>query len=284
MLIPYTKAHGSKNDFLLTWASALPTGLDDGALKRLAQAICDRYTGVGADGWLVVTEGPGKETDSIRLINSDGSDSEMSGNGTRCAAAFLMESVREGNEITIRTGAGPKDLRVVERAGRRFVFEMDMGTARYSKDELDVTLTILGVPLTAAILNVGNPQCAVMVEDFQLDWRKLGKAIEWHERFPNRTNVSFVRVVDRHAIEVRFWERGAGETMSSGTGSTGAAFAALLRGAVDSPVEVRTPAGALHLRLAGEGSGGGNNMILTGPAELVARGDFFWSERDKTES
>jgi diaminopimelate epimerase len=120
------------------------------------------------------------------------------------------------------------------------------------------------------ILNVGNPQCAVLVEHFDFDWQGMGARLSRHPRFPHGTNVSFVSVIDRHAIEVRFFERGAGETMSSGTGSTGAAAAARARGLVETPLRVLTPAGPLELRWDGE------DILLEGPAEIVATGEFFW--------
>jgi len=123
----------------------------------------------------------------------------------------------------------------------------------------------------ATILNVGNPQCAVFVDHFDFDWRAEGARIENHRMFPNRTNVSFVRAMDGHAIEVRFWERGAGETMSSGTGSTGAAAAAAARGLVEDHVEVRTPAGPLNVRWSGD------DLLLAGPAEIVSHGEFYWA-------
>ena len=123
-------------------------------------------------------------------------------------------------------------------------------------------------PRDVTLLWVGNPQCAVPVEHFDFDWRALGAEIERHPHFPNRTNVSFVKPVDQHTIEVRFWERGAGETMSSGTGSTGAAAMAVARGWVTSPVRVLTPAGPIDLRFDGD-------IHLTGPAAIVAEGEFF---------
>src|SRR5262249_38711673 len=119
------------------------------------------------------------------------------------------------------------------------------------------------------ILNIGNPQCALFVEDFDFDWRAKGAMIERHARFPNRTNVSFIRLLDEHTIDVRFWERGAGETMSSGTGSSGAASAALARGLVTNPVEVRTPAGPLKIRWDGD------EIFLAGPAQIIATGEFY---------
>lgn len=263
MKIPFTKAHGARNDFLLTWQRDLPENAD---LAALAIAICDRHTGAGADGWLVVSGSPDQDA-SIRLWNSDGSTSEMSGNGTRCAAAFLIEAGHSSPEIVIVTGAGPKHLRLLDRRGHAFSFEMNMGRARI--EELHARVQ----NHDAVILNVGNPQCAVMVDSFDLDWRSLGASIERDPRFPHRTNVSFVQHLDSHTIDVRFFERGAGETMSSGTGSTGAAAAAVARGLVRSPVEVRTPAGPLQLRWRDD------DILLAGPAEIVAAGEFYFESQ-----
>lgn len=259
MKIPFTKAHGARNDFLLTWEHHLAESADSAAI---AVAICDRHTGVGADGWLLVSSNASGAA-SIRLWNSDGSTSEMSGNGTRCAAAFLIEAGHASEEIVIGTGAGPKHLRLLDRQNHAFSFEMNMGRARI--EELHARVQ----GQDAVILNVGNPQCAVKVDSFDLDWRALGEVIERDPRFPNRTNVSFVQVLDAHTIDVRFFERGAGETMSSGTGSTGAAAAAFARGLVQSPVEVRTPAGPLALRWHG------HEILLAGPAEIIATGEFY---------
>ncbi len=252
--IPFTKAHGAKNDFLLTWEDDAPSE----NRPELACAICDRHTGVGADGWLLVTR-----QGAITLYNSDGSMAEISGNGTRCAAAFLIRAGMATDSIEIMTGAGPKKLRLLERTGLSFTFEMNMGTAQvrephFSLDSRDVSLVW-----------VGNPQCAVPVENFDFDWRALGARIESDPLFPNRTNVSFLRPLDRHTLEVRFWERGAGETMSSGTGSTGAVAAAIARGMVESPVRVITPAGPLDIRQEED------EFFLVGPSQIVADGYFL---------
>jgi len=261
MNIPFTKAHGARNDFLLTWRDQLPASAD---AQAASIAICDRHTGVGADGWLIVSKAEGADG-AIELWNSDGSRSEISGNGTRCAAAFLIDAGFAGGEVRILTGAGLKYLSLLERDGRKYSFEMNMGAASVE----DLHTAILNQDAT--ILTVGNPQCAVFVKDFSLDWRSVGAALERHPRFPNRTNVSFIQVLDDHSIDVRFWERGAGETMSSGTGSTGAAAAAVARGLVRSPVSVLTPAGPLELRWKGQ------DILLAGPAELVATGEFYWN-------
>lgn len=263
MTIPFTKSHGAKNDFLLTKISEAPTG----DLPGLARAICDRHTGVGADGWMLIDVAPGPDYDcAIRLFNSDGSEAEISGNGTRCAAAFLIESGHPGVDVRVRTGAGVKHLRLLGRRGRQFLFEMNMGRPAITAEHL--SLELADGPRDVTLVWVGNPQCVVPVADFDFDWRALGAEIEHHPHFPNRTNVSFLRACDTHAVEVRFWERGAGETMSSGTGSTGAFAAAVRRGLMSSPGRVVTPAGPLELRWEGD-------IFLTGPAELVAAGSFF---------
>lgn len=256
MKIPFTKAHGARNDFLLTWAHEAPHAqLDEAAI-----AICDRHAGVGADGWLLVTPPLEGRPPAIRLFNPDGGEVEMSGNGTRCAAAFLIDSGVPGPDITIVTGAGPKHLHLLERHGLKYIFEMNMGSP--------VVEDLMGGPNGSTIVNVGNPQCALFVDNFDFDWPAVGAQLERHDRFPNRTNVSFVKVVDGHAIDVRFFERGAGVTQSSGTGSTGAFVAAVSRGLVASPAIVHTPAGPLRLRWDAD------EVFMVGPAEITAGGTF----------
>lgn len=262
MEIPFVKAHGAANDFLLTWRDALDPACD---LRAAARSICERHTGIGADGWMVMDRSSVADP-SIVLYNADGSISEISGNGTRCVAALLLyKGIAAGPELRIQTGAGLKYLRLMKRAGRHFELEMNMGTP--AVEDLRALLPLAGGPVEAALLNVGNPQCAVLVDRFPENWREAGAALERHPRFPNRTNVSFVRVTGPHSIEVRIWERGVGETNSSGTGSTGAAAASILRGLTQSPVTVETQAGPLQFRWD-------DSMFLSGPAEIVGRGVF----------
>jgi diaminopimelate epimerase len=259
MTVPFTKAHGAGNDFLLSWTEQVSV-VD---LPSTARAICDRHTGIGADGWMLIRD------HSIRLFNADGSEPEISGNGTRCAAALLIDAGRASGDLIISTGAGPKHLRLLERNGRRFLFEMDMGAPKFDPREIRYPLPLRRGPQEVTIVDVGNPQCVVFVDEFPPDWETLGAEIEGHAHFPKRTNVSFVRVVDAHTIDTRFYERGAGVTLSSGTGSTGAAVAAILRKLVSSPVTVRTPAGeSLSLRWD-------ESVYLTGPAEIVGTGEFY---------
>lgn len=259
MTIPFTKAHGAGNDFLLSWSERVPHV----GLPSTARAICNRHTGIGADGWMLVRD------TSIRLFNADGSEAEISGNGTRCAAALLIDAGRATGDLTITTGAGPKHLRLIERNGRRFRFEMDMGRPVFHPHQVRFALPLQGGIQEVSILDVGNPQCVVVVPSFPPDWQKLGAEIEAHPHFPKRTNVSFVRPVDQHTIEARFYERGAGVTLSSGTGSTGAAVAAILRKIVASPVRVLASSGEpLDLRWE-------DSVYLTGPAEIVGAGEFY---------
>lgn len=259
--IPFAKLHGAENDFLLTWGEDAP----DGDLPEITRRICARTTGIGADGWMLVwREDEGLRT---RLFNSDGSEPEMSGNGTRCAAAFgLIKGAVSRPTIPVVTAAGRKMLRLVSGDGNRFSFEMNMGLP--TVDEVRTTLHLAGRDFDATLLNVGNPQCALFVTSLPDDWRMAAQEAEGLERFPNRSNVSLVQVVDRHTIEAVFYERGAGETRSSGTGSTGAGAAAILRGEAESPVEIRTPAGSMALRWE-------DSVYLTGPAEMIGEGRYF---------
>jgi diaminopimelate epimerase len=266
MKIPFTKAHGAHNDFLLTWRRDAPEP-EAHDYAGIARAICERHTGIGADGWMLVDPPHDAEAEgTIQLYNSDGSMAEISGNGTRCAAAFLIRHGHAPGIVRVRTGAGIKTLRLLRRRDLAFEFEMNMGRPEVQAERFELPLAAGSREVT--VLWVGNPQCAVPVEDFDFDWRTMGAEIETHCHFPNRTNVSFVKAVDRHTIDVRFWERGAGETMSSGTGSTGAAAMAMARGMVDSPVRVSTVAGPMDIRFE-------EDAYLTGPAELVAEGVFF---------
>lgn len=281
MEISFTKAHAVGNDFLVIEAAELASGgLADRDLAEFSRKICDRHLGVGADGLEIVDAAgadrvrivdapvPATKADaSIRLFNSDGSEAEISGNGTRCVAAHLLDRGRQ-SPLRIATKAGVKALRLIERRGPVFQLEMSMGRPAYRREEIGCRIkTGLG-NREVTILDVGNPQVALLVDDFEFDWRALGREIESHPRFPNRTNVSFSQVLDRHTMEVRFWERGAGETMSSGTGSTGAVVAAILAGRAESPVTVATPAGEMKLRWEDE-------VLLEGPAQLVALGRYL---------
>lgn len=264
--IPFTKAHGARNDFLLTWLHEAPQT----NLSQAAIAICDRNAGVGADGWMLVTAPSSEAPPAIRLFNPDGGEAEISGNGTRCAAAFLVNAGLQGERVLIRTGAGPKHLQLLQRDGLRFLFEMNMGAPGLEEGHLRYALRTSAGVKDATILYVGNPQCALFVDDFDFDWKALGAEIERLPPFPNRTNVSFVKVIDDANIDVRFFERGAGFTMSSGTGSTGAFASAVLRGLIGRRATVQTLAGPLEFVWEGDA------ISMRGPAEITASGEYYF--------
>lgn len=251
--VSFVKAHGCGNDFLIVDGSA---PVDAAAL---ATAMCDRHTGVGADG-LYFLDGH-----TVHLYNSDGSPASLSGNGTRCVAAVLA-SRGEGPVVRVDTGAGPRELRLTSREGNVYHFAMNLGRVGVSpgpEGSLDVA--------------IGNPQCINFVDSFDFDWKARGAALEYHPHYPDRTNVEFVRAIGPHHIEIRIWERGAGWTLSSGTGASASAVAAVHAGYAEYPVTVQTEGGRLLVEQTGlERSGG--EVVLNGPAEIIAEGFFYRSD------
>jgi diaminopimelate epimerase len=278
--IPFSKFHGLANDFVVAEARGLP-----GRLPQLARSICERHTGVGADGFLVVLPPRKKKHQArVRFFNADGSEAEMSGNGIRCVAAFLLERAATKGILRIETAAGVKSLHVVESEKGKWTFRVAMGRPVLKPAQIPFTgrqsaAPVVGFPLETScgplpvtVTSMGNPHCTVFVSDFAaVDWLRLGREIEVNPLLPNRTNVEFVRVVSSQDIEVRFWERGVGETMSSGTGSCAAAVACVLNRRTGRQVRVRTPTGTLEVTWPARGE-----VSLTGPVELIARGTYYY--------
>lgn len=259
--IPFVKASACGNDFLLVDFSLAP---DPRELRSFSQRICDRHHGVGADGveWML----PHSSADvEIRLINADGSEAEISGNGTRCVAAYLC--AEQGKEkITIQTGAGLKTCILTSRNAWDYEFEIAMGAAVVER-ELTVktgTRQVSGIPVS-----MGNPHYATFVSEFPSDWQSQAAEVQASPVFRHGVNVEFVMIQSKHEIAVRFFERGVGETMSSGTGSCASAVAAMVTGRCDSPVKVHSPGGTQTVRTDG------SDVFLRGPARLVCRGEFF---------
>ncbi len=259
--VSFTKAHGCGNDFLIVAEEPAQLAPLDGFVRR----ICNRHYGVGADGLYLLSPASGDAEAEIQLYNCDGSPAEVSGNGTRCVAAVLVAEgrVADAARLRIRTGAGLKELRLLERDGNRFRFEMGLGVARVST----------GPEETLAVA-LGNPHCVVFVKGFDFDWKARGRALERHPQFPDGANVEFVRLIEPQLMEARFWERGAGHTLASGTGATAAAVAAIHAGRARSPVTVSTEGGQMEVRWEKDGE-----VYLTGAAEIVCRGEFFWDPR-----
>ena len=279
--IQFGKFHGLGNDFIVARGKGLP-----GNLAELARAITARTTGVGADGFLVVLPPRDSRNDArVRLFNSDGSEPEMSGNGIRCVGAFLLSGSRPKSQLAIETPAGLKTLHLLKGGKGKYVFRVSMGAPILDAPRIPFRPSrfespIVGFPLRtrpgdvlATVTSMGNPHCTVFVRNFDsLDWQALGRAIECDKHFPNRTNVEFVRVISRRCIEVRFWERGVGFTQSSGTGSCGATVASILNGFTERKVTAQTLAGKLEIEWPEDGE-----VFLTGPAERIAEGKFYFS-------
>jgi diaminopimelate epimerase len=261
--IPFVKASACGNDFLVIDSSAVPAGSD---LHAFTQRICDRHDGIGADGveWMLPHSAADVE---IRLINADGSDAEISGNGTRCVAAFLC--AEQGKEkITIQTGAGLKTCVLTSHNTWEYEFEIAMGSAAVERELAVKTRAgeVRGIPVS-----MGNPHYVVFVPDFPPDWQAHAAEIQRASQFKHGVNVEFVAAGSRHEIRARFFERGVGETRSSGTGSCASAAAAMATGRAESPVKVQAPGGAQTVRQEG------NSILLRGPARLLCRGEFFVS-------
>ena len=256
--IPFVKATACGNDFLLVDFAHAPSDI-----YSLTRRICDRHNGVGADGieWLL----PATDADiRVRLLNADGSEAEISGNGTRCVAAwYCAENSRDS--VVIRTGAGLKRCELTRREGHSFEFRGSMGEPEIG-DDFSIRFTY--GEMTGTPVSMGNPHFVVFVPQFELGWQAVAQQISKHHDFKHGMNVEFVRMLGPGEIEVRFCERGVGETMSSGTGSCAAAVASIHAGKVRSPVQVRAPGGVQRVEWSGE-------VLLTGPATLLCRGEFF---------
>jgi diaminopimelate epimerase len=256
--IPFMKASACGNDFLIIDAAHAP--IDVAAISR---RLCERHNGVGADGveWLF----PDTEADVFaRLFNADGSEAEISGNGTRCVAAELC--ARTGKEqVIVRTGAGLKICRLTGRRGATFEFEADMGQPVVGEPvSIDTTSPLA----RGAEVSMGNPHFVIFVDTFPEGWQRDASVIGAQPRFPQGTNVEYVVVRGPNEIEIRLFERGVGETESSGTGSCASAVAAIASGRVSSPVAVIAPGGAQTVRWD-------KHVYLTGPATLICRGEFI---------
>ncbi len=256
--IPFAKVSACGNDFLVI--DIAHAGSD---IAELTRKLCDRHNGVGADGveWLIVSQDADMEA---RLINADGSEAEVSGNGTRCVAACIAEHGTK-EHITIQTGAGIKTCQLIAHDGNQFQFKTAMGRPDIAGE---LTVKAVGAETKGVRLSTGNPHFVIFVESFIEGWQTLADAIAHTVHFPQGTNIEFVRIVERHEIEIRLYERGVGETQSSGTGSCASAVAAIHTGLCESPVRVRTPGGAQVVAWDEE-------ITLTGPATIVCTGQFF---------
>jgi len=282
----FTKAQGMGNDFLIIEVAGIAELPNAG---QLALQMCERNYGAGADGIVFVGRSDSEDADfASRIFNADGSEAGVSGNGTRCAAACLYHSSSWSEaEIRIATAAGVKHGRLVSREGTRFKFEFDMGRPALSSEAVPMTpgspleqvvqypLRLGGDLLEVTCMSMGNPQCVIFVNDFDgVNLEEIGPLIEHHPIFPDRVNVEFARVVSPGEIEIRIWERGAGHTLSSGTGSCASAVAAALNGLTDRIVRVATEGGTLRVNWQAD-----DRVMLTASAEVIYEGRWLQSDR-----
>lgn len=274
MKLEFTKMHGLGNDFVVIDGIRQPFSLTPEQLRYLA----DRHFGVGCDQILVVERPTRDDVDfRYRIFNADGGEVEQCGNGARCFVRFVHEQgLTDKREIRVETMAGIITPRL-EGDGKVTV---DMGVPRFLPHEIpflhddDVVVYNLDVAddtLEVSVVSMGNPH-AVQVVDC-VDSAPVGEhgpLIEAHERFPQRVNAGFMQVVDKHAIKLRVYERGAGETLACGTGACAAAVAGIRRGLLASPVRVSTRGGDLSIAWGGEG----RPVLMTGPAQTVFSGEI----------
>jgi diaminopimelate epimerase len=253
------KAHAYGNDFLCAPAAEAPADLES-----LARAVCHRHQGIGADGLLLYTLHD--RGASMKLLNADGSWSELSGNGLRCLAALVArtQDLQPGTTVTIRTDAGTKPLQLLARDGERYTFRAGMGQPTNLRQ---ATIAVLGESLTASLLEIGNPQCIMLgpLPDAER-FNRLGPALATHSMFPAGTNVEFAEVEAPDRVRILIWERGVGPTTSSGTGSSASAVAAAAHAGASRSVDVIAPGGTQRVDWREDG------VHLTGWAEVILEG------------
>jgi diaminopimelate epimerase len=273
----FAKAHGLGNDFVLVERADCPS--DAGPWAR---RLCDRHEGVGGDGVLVYAVEPGRVR--MRLINADGGDAEISGNGVRCLAAWAVGRGLVPPRHVVETTPGPRPVVVEPLGGGRYRVATDLGPPVLASAAIPVSLApprdrVVDHPLSAAgeavrvtATSLGNPHCAVFMDAPPDDARvaRLGPALESHPFFPRKTNVEFVSVVSRAEIRARFWERGVGPTRASGTGSASAAVAAVLKGLTDRKLRVVCDGGALEVEWPE-----GGHVHQVGEVEVLFEGEWL---------
>jgi diaminopimelate epimerase len=262
MKLPFTKMHGAGNDFVVLNFTTGKFNLSEEQIKKLA----DRHLGVGCDQILVVEAPRNTGVDfGYRIFNADGGEVEQCGNGARCFVKFVQaKGLSTKRELRVETLGGT----IAPRLEADGEVSVDMGPPRYASSFME-KLEVDGETVEVAILSMGNPHAVQLVKDVEAaPVATQGPKLERHARFPDRVNAGYLQVIDRHRIRLRVWERGAGETLSCGSGACAAAVSGILRKLIDSPVRVETRGGALTITWPG----GDNAVWMKGPAETVYDG------------
>jgi diaminopimelate epimerase len=272
-MLAVAKAHAFGNDFLFVPAEqAEGLKLDD-----LSRRLCNRHTGLGGDGVIYYTTAPDGSA-RMKLVNTDGSPSELSGNGLRCLAALVLHQreaagIRPVTAVRVDTDAGWKTLSLVSRQGATYTFRAAMGAPERVAEE---RIEAAGEALTVTTLAIGNPQCVALMKELpdHARFHRLGPALATHPRFPAGTNVEFAVIESPSRIRILIWERGVGPTLASGTGACASAVAAMAHGGAGRDVEVIAPGGSQRVEWRDDG------IYLTGWAEVVFEGRWVPAHAD----
>ena len=279
--ITFCKFHGFGNDYIVIERTAISDLVD---LSDLARSICHRNTGVGSDGIAVLTKLDDESGADYfcEIVNPDGSIAGFSGNGTRCAVAYLYyKNLWRHPALRLDTRSGIKNYTLIERiSDGHYWFEAEIGKPKFAAADVPVKdpagetvvdhpIEVEGKTLLFSGVNVGNPVACVFVDSFDLDWRTYGRTMETHNVFPDRANIVFVKAVDDENIEIRIWERGAGETAASGTCSSGAAVLSSLTGRTGRTVSVTSPGGTTEVYWRDD-----DEILLTGRADIALCGEY----------
>ena len=259
----FTKMHGLGNDYV--YVNGFKEKEQDWG--EVSKAVSAPHFGVGSDGLIVIL--PSEKADfKMRMFNADGSEGEMCGNGIRCVGKYVYDhKMTDKKDITVETLAGIKRLHLTTEGEKVSAVEVDMGKAEVSEDVMMKVSPVKGYKGTP--VNVGNPHVVIFVKDVdKIEIEKDGPIIENHKHFPNRTNVEFVEVLNRHTLKMRVWERGSGETMACGTGACASVVAGVSKGLIDADASVELRGGRLSVRVD-ENDG---HIYMTGPATRVFSG------------
>ena len=275
----FTKMQGLGNDYV--YVNCFEEKIDNP--PELARRISDRHFGVGSDGLIMIN--PSDRADfEMEMYNADGSRGEMCGNGIRCVAKYVYDyGLTDKTDISVETLGGIKYLELTVEDGKVRTVKVDMGKPELEPQKIpvkadgdkavDEPILVGGEEYRMTCVSMGNPHAVVFVggdvRDFPLE--EIGPKFESHERFPNRVNTEFVRVIDRHTAEMRVWERGSGETLACGTGACAVAVACVLNGLTEDEVTVRLLGGDLQSHWDREK----DTVYMTGPAEVVFDGEWL---------
>ena len=274
----FVKMHGLGNDFVFIEDK---TGQDKD-YTVLARAMCKRVTGIGADGLIVIVDSRVADV-RMRIINSDGSEAEMCGNGIRCFAKYVYDSgIIEKKQFTVETPAGIMEPEITVGADNKAeLITINMGRPSFNRSEipmegtdgrvLNEDLGVDGENWKITSLLMGVPHTVTYVDDVDsVDIEKIGPLFEKHEAFPKHTNINFAQQMDDRTVKVRTWERGAGATLACGTGSCSVAVASFLNGRTGREVDIQLPLGTLHIEYREEDG----NVYMTGPAAVSFTGTW----------